>query len=273
MGRRVRKNTIKRIRAHIVEGRGKGAGPSYKPAIYTYEIPSRGKVARMKGETTGRVHHCLSQLEKNYLIMLDYDPLVSDICEQYSLDLEDTLLISAMTGIEHPHADQTPTVMTTDFLYCKNGNWHASAIKTTEDLNNERTKEKLEIERIYWECFETPWETITEEDIPQPLVTNLVWLHSGESLEKLIPDESNRKNIISSFLELYQNHSVPFSDIVNVTESYCHLVPGTMMQVFKSQIREGAIQLDLSKPIDFYEPRNIAQLGYTKAMPLPGKEG
>jgi hypothetical protein len=140
-------------------------------------------------------------------------------------------------------------------------------------LNNERTKEKLEIERIYWECFEIPWETITEEDIPQPLVTNLVWLHSGESLEKLIPDESNRKNIISSFLELYQNHSVPFSDIVNVTESYCHLVPGTMMQVFKSQIREGAIQLDLSKPIDFYEPRNIAQLGYTKAMPLPGKEG
>ena len=52
MGRRRTANTVKKIHQKEAQGRGQGAGSSYKPGIYTYEIPSKGKVARVKGETT-----------------------------------------------------------------------------------------------------------------------------------------------------------------------------------------------------------------------------
>ena len=55
----------------------------------------------MHGETTGRVHHCLSQLEKCFFLWLDYDPAVSDIKEQFLLPLDRTLLIAAQMGITH----------------------------------------------------------------------------------------------------------------------------------------------------------------------------
>lgn len=256
MGRRRKQNSIASIRRKQAEGRGQGSLSSYKPAIYTYEIASRGKVARIKGATTNRVHHLLSQHEKYFLITLDYDPAVTDIREQYPLPLEDTLLIAAETGIRHPYADQCPAVMTTDFFYCRDGKWNAAAIKTSDDLNNKRTLDKLEIEKLYWERKRVPWELVTEKDISRCKASNLLWLHSGEPIEKLIPDPGFLQDLTEAFLEIYHDSTVPFSEAIETIESYCGLMPGTILQLFKHLIRKQLIPIDLSKPINLVEPRS-----------------
>lgn len=256
MGYRRKKNTEHGIRQKKLQGRGRiSSSRQYKPGIYTYEIASKGKVARVKGCTMNRVHHCLSQHEKYFLLLLDFDPAVSEIYEQVLLEMEDTFLIAAEQKLEHPHADQCPAQMSTDFVYRKNNLWHAVAIKTTEDLKKSRTQEKLTIEKLYWKKKGIPWRIVTENDIPRMMIINYQWLHSGEPLEKLIPDQSFLKNLEDTFLELYQDYSIPFSEITESLESYCRLQPGTMIQVFKHLVLSRKIPLDLSNPINTAEPR------------------
>lgn len=254
------KNSIRKIHLNKAEGRGRFYKGVYKPGIYTYEFPSKGKTARIKGLTSERVHHCLSQHEKYFFMLLDYDPAVSQIYEQYFLSLESTLLIAAEQGIPHPYANQCPAQMSTDFLYCMNGNWYAVAIKTTEDLQKKRTREKLEIERLYWEKKGIPWRIVTEKDIPRQKALNLYWLHSGEPLDKLIPDVTIRENLIAAVQELYQNYSVPFQKMVEEIETLCHLRNGTVLQIFKHLVKSNIISIDINKPINTVEPRSFSWL-------------
>ena len=256
MGRRRKTNSINKVRKKVSEGRGMGTGEGYVPGIFTYEIPSKGKVARVKGMTDNRTHHCLSQIEKHFLILLDNDPLVTEIYEQKTLPLEDTLLIAADLGYEHPRVDGYAVLMTTDFYFLRGGKWYAVAIKSKKDASKERVKEKLKIERIYWEQKDVLWSLVTEKDIPRQLVANLQWLSSGEHVEKLIPDLETRQAIMDSFLELYRNPSVPFRALIEAMESFYGLRPGTIIQVFKHLIREEAILLDLTRPINWQDPRN-----------------
>jgi hypothetical protein len=95
MGRRGTAWSLEKERRRIKEGRGTGEGAGYKPWITTHDFPSKGQVCRAKGQTTGRIHHMMSSLERDLFLILDYDPDVTDIREQYPLKLEDTLLIAA----------------------------------------------------------------------------------------------------------------------------------------------------------------------------------
>ncbi len=255
MGRRRKVNSVKSVQKKLSAGRGMGIGEGYTPGVFTYEVPSKGKVSRVKGKTSNRTHHCLSQIEKHFLILLDYDPLVTDILDQKALELEETLLIAADLGYEHPRADGCAVVMTTDFLYCKEGKWYAVAIKPKKEIEKKRVMEKLEIERVYWEQRNVHWRLVTEEDIPRYLVVNIQWLNSGESVEKLIPDQKQRQIIIDAFMELYQNQCVSFTQLVSTMESFYGLRPGTMIQVFKHLVRSKDIFLNLNKPINWENPR------------------
>ena len=48
---------------YIKEGRGCGSGADYLPWIRVQDFASLGVVSRVKGRTTGRVHHLLSNNE------------------------------------------------------------------------------------------------------------------------------------------------------------------------------------------------------------------
>lgn len=62
----------------------------YKAAIKIQDFPSKGRVSRIKGRTTGRLHHLLTDLETNIFYLLDFEEDVIDIKEHYPLlDLMD----------------------------------------------------------------------------------------------------------------------------------------------------------------------------------------
>ena len=54
--------TIKRY----IEGRGTGKGSEYKPWVTVHDYPSKGRISRVTGIKTKRVHHFLSDLERNF---------------------------------------------------------------------------------------------------------------------------------------------------------------------------------------------------------------
>lgn len=260
MGGRHQKNTAERVIRMQQQGRGNIDAKEYTPGIRTYEISSKGKSARIFSYTANRVCHCLSQLEKLFLIILDFDPAVTEIYEQVCLKLEDTLTIAAALNFKHPYADTSVTIMTTDFVYVRDGRQYAVAIKHTDDLKSERTQEKLAIEKAYWEKKHVSWRIVTEKDISRTHAENLVWLHSGEPIEQLVPDNEMRQNLLDAILDLYEDYTIPFSEIITEIESYAGLQTGTVIQLFKHLVCTGRIHLDLCKPIHITEPRTLSML-------------
>ncbi len=238
-------------------GRGTGDMGDYKPWITIYDFPSKGKVVRILGKKTNRIHHLLSQLEKIYFLILDNDPSVEDIKEQFPLPLYHTQLIAAELKIKHPCVNGFSYVMTTDFFYKQNGAWHAVQIKTTEDAEKERVKEKFAVEKAYYEKIGVDWKALTEKDLPPIVAENYFWLNSGEALEKLIPDSEKRRNMKLAFLKLYDDYTIPFQAILATMDDLCALQAGTTMQLFKSCILDNSISLNPLEPIRLDEPRRV----------------
>jgi TnsA endonuclease N terminal len=100
-----RKNltTQKLIDKRNSEGRGQGRGSDYKPGLRIQDVPSQGLVTRVNGWKTNREHHLFSKLELHYFYILDWSSIVSDIREQFPLDLDETLAIAKQLGISHPN--------------------------------------------------------------------------------------------------------------------------------------------------------------------------
>ena len=184
MAKRNRGTTQAVINRRISECRGQGSSSNYKPWLQVQDVPSQGLATRILGWKTARVHHFLSNFELNYFYVLEWSPVVCDIREQYPLlPLEETIAIAQQRGIRHPEDPKTkePVVMTTDFLLTvrlKIGVTDlARTVKSVKDLQSERTLEKLEIERRYWQLRDIDWGIVTEHEIPETLAKNVEWLH------------------------------------------------------------------------------------------------
>nr|WP_307905906.1 TnsA endonuclease N-terminal domain-containing protein [Clostridium botulinum] len=196
----------------ISEGKGQGRADKYKPWITIQDVPSLGRVTRLKGIKTGRQHEFLSDMEKNYFYFLEYSDKVVDIREQYPLlPIEETILIAKELGINHPKNPETGEliVMTTDFLislYNKDEFIEvARTIKPKNELFNKRIIEKFEIERIYWSRRNIDWGIVTEKEINKTVAENIAFVHSYKNLldfDAFINiDNSLIKDIIYEFIK------------------------------------------------------------------------
>lgn len=171
------------------QGRGQGRGASYKPWLTIRDVASHGRSHRIAGIKTSRVHHFLSDIERDVFYLFDWAEAVTDIREQYPLDRERSRRISADLDIKHPRDAATEIVMTTDFLVDISLEGKliqlARAVKPVIELEKPRVIEKLEIERRYWVQQGVDWGIITERDIPEAMVTNIAWLHPYITLDQL----------------------------------------------------------------------------------------
>lgn len=257
MGKRNLKWSEKTYRRLLKEGRGKGDLADYRPWLHTRDFPSKGKVSRVMGRVTGRMHCLMSQLELDFLLYLETLPDIEDIKEQYPLPLYDTQLIAARLGIDHPMVNGFPYVMTTDFYYKKGGVWHAVQIKPSSELSNERIQEKFRIEQAYWEMKNVSWCVMTEKELNRTLTNNLIWLRAGEALDTLIPEADRRTALEEIFVQLYDDLTYNFHTLIGELDAQAGLIPGTAMQLFKSLVLKGRLQLDLHRPINFLDPRQL----------------
>lgn len=183
MAKRSQHWTEDKIRKYTKSGRGQGEGTNYKPWLTIQDVPSHGRVHRIKGNTIPRIYQLMSDMERDYFYILDWAEDVIDIREQYPLERSTTMVIADELGITHPSDPSTgvPIVMTTDFLITVHHSNQvaliARTVKPSEKLNNRRTIEKFEIEREYWSRKLIDWGMITEYELPKQLCVNLGILH------------------------------------------------------------------------------------------------
>src|SRR5450830_1002799 len=197
------------IDRHIEKGFGQGSQELYVPWLRVQDVPSHGRSRKVHGVKVDRLHHLLSDLEYGYLLVAEFSPEVLDIREQFPLLPVPTLQsIAHALSIRYPvyPGTKVPFVMTTDFLLTikqPDGSTRLAArtIKYTESLKPskglERTLEKFQIERAYWNDRGVDWNIVTEKDLPTPLIQNLDWLRKSATLQRHL----QQRPLIESFLE------------------------------------------------------------------------
>ena len=234
---------------YLKEGRGQGVGENYKPWIFIHDFPSRGISARIPGRKTGRVHHLLSKNEEFFFYILDADPDVLDIREQFPLRLSETMEIARKLNIRHPWKNDFPFVMTTDFLITRNDGLHARTVKGSDELDNPRVIEKFSIEHAYWSSKGVDWKIVTEKQINRDRALNIQWLYSGELPEEVIPEPDIRKNAMEALLGIIdQGGLLPANRIAPFEEAF-RLRPGSAVSLYKSLILNGSISPDLNRKV------------------------
>ena len=226
---------------YLKEGRGQGEGSSYCPWISVHDFSSRGTISRVAGHKTGRIHHFLSRNELNYFFLLEWSNQVLDIREQYPLeDIAFAADIARCAGILYPRDNVSgfPYVLTCDFMITTTEGLQARTIKSTTDLCNPRTIEKLEIERRYWIHKGIDWRIVTEREIPLQKCQNIEWLYTSA--------------IIPSELAAYKyeklrliDKGVPLAHLAKYFDEWQRLSPGSGMRLLKHLILTREITCDM----------------------------
>lgn len=254
MGKRRRIWNEERYLLDLKNGVSQGSGADYTPGISVHDFPSRGVVARVPGRKTGRVHHLLSHWEEYYFYLLDTDPDVLDIQEQFWLRLSETLHIASRFNIPHPRQGSFFSPLSTDFLIIRRDRVHARTIKETRDLSDPRVLEKFSIECHYWKERGIDWKVVTEKEINLNRCRNLQWLYAPPTAAEAVPDEGLRNEALALFMDLLEEKQFSFSAIIEIVEESLFLKHGNAISLFKELVLSGRLYLDLDRPMNFMNP-------------------
>lgn len=243
----------------IKDGKGQGIGKNYNPWICTQTFPSAGRVSRVLGWKTGRIHHLLSDLQTRYFYMLEWEDNVTDIREHFPLinpqdtikekeDLRFDLFTDKDSG--------TPYVISTNFLITikdSNGSntYLARTVKKDLELEKKNTLERLEIERRYWEAKGIDWGIVTQKEISNTFARNIEWVHP--SLYSYQERGFKQEEIVymgSVLLERLIDNSFPIRKVAVDFDKEFNYESGTGLFVFKFLVASKQIDIDMMNPID-----------------------
>lgn len=256
-----KRKRIMNVEKMLKEGRGQGIGSTYKPWIRIQDVPSLGRVTRLKGIKTCRQHEFLSDLERNFFYIMEYSDTVIDIREQFPLlPLEETILIAKELGIEHPKNPDTDefVVMTTDFFITLNSikgkTEVARTLKYKDDLLNKRVLEKFEIERMYWKSRGIDWSIVTESEIDKDIANNISYIHGYSDIKDLDwfvnIGKHELQDIIYEFIKRIVDTNKNVRSLCNEFDHDMCLEKGSALSLFKYLVINKIINIDITQKID-----------------------
>lgn len=261
----------------IKEGRGQGEGENYKPWLTIQDFPSMGRVTRVFGWTTNRIHHFFSDTQLKYFYLLDWEERVIDIREHYPLiDLEVVLKNTSDLKLDKFIDKKTkePYILTTTFLITLlnpdgQKSFAARSIKYASELSKKTTIEKLEIERRYWTAKGINWGIVTNKDINDVRAKNIEWIHSAmtsDDCNGLSKDDFDE--LLDALLYRLIDNQQNIREIISRFEKDYSLDAGAGLLLFKHLIAGKRIALDMDKPI------NLNESGSSLRLPeISGKGG
>ncbi len=241
-----------KIKRYIKEGRGQGELSEYIPWIKIQDFSSKGNATRNWGYKTRRQHEFLSNIERDYFLLLERDDSVLDIREQYPLDRSMTVKIAEEKKIDHSIDIQTDVYipMTTDFLITLKVNnqltYLARTVKPAIELEDPRVIQKFEIEREYWERKGVDWGIVTEKDINKNMALNIAWANKYYYL-----DDLEEKSYAKLLLKLIEN-SDEYDNLQSICDQFdkdYNLEIGSALTYFRHFIARKLINLNLEERV------------------------
>lgn len=239
------------IAKRIKDGRGAGSGQAYTPWVRVDEIPSLGRSRQIYSHLTKRIHHLLSDLEFAVFLLLDNNPAITDIREQFPLRRNDTRALASELQLKHPANNGVDHVMSSDFLVDTSDRSEPKFVlqaKYVDSLNDSRTVEKLELERRYWQKKGIPWYLVTEREIDSVAKVNIDWLYVLKGEIEVKDVDEIRVNIATFNAALAESPTLNIISLCKTIDQAYHLEPGESLYDFRVLCAARAITFDLRKP-------------------------
>jgi len=231
------------------------SGGAYQPFLETHHVSSQGGASRISGWKTGRIHHLLSKLEKQFFYLLDWSEEVADIREQFALPLDKTQDIADQLGVAHPKQvpSTAPMVMTTDFLVTLNSRKQlAITVKPSQELSRKRILEKFEIERLYWTEQDTEWRIATEKEVPVALVENIEWIHPAQN-----PHPLDITNSAEEVLLRLLSEGQSLAEATSTVDKELNIQAGNSLTLVRYFLATRRWKTDMTTKIDPSKPLRI----------------
>jgi len=253
MAKRNNNWTMAKYRRFLNENRGMGELASYKPWLCIQDFPSKGRVSRIKGWKTNRIHHFFSDIQTRCFYLFEWNDEIIDIREHYPL-LDVTEVVKDNKDLKQDffNKQDPPHILTTTFLLTLKNKQHiARTVKLSTDLEKKSVLERLEIEKRYWEAKRVDWGIITQKEIPTAMVKNIEWIHQSlDTYEErgLTKEELQHccEILINKFSD--SNHSI--RKITSDFDKENNIEVGTGLYIFKYLLASKQITVNMNERID-----------------------
>jgi len=126
----------------------------------------------------------------------------------------------------------------------------ARTIKSSQDLQSQRTLEKLEIERRYWARRNIDWAIVTEREISHVLAENVRVLHKHLTIKDrlALPEILLQEATVMMTHEVKQS-SCSLSHITLECDERLHLQPGDCLTIAYHLLATRQWKIDMFTPI------------------------
>ena len=214
-------------------------------------MPSIGASSKIKGVTTSRTHHFLSENETTFFYLVDFCDSISDIREQFPLlPLDLSLKIAKTLDYRHPKVPGTDTlnIFTTDFLLTVSDGsktcFEAVSVKPHLNIGEQNVAKKLEIERLWWNIQNIEFHIFIPNHKNKIQSKNIQWFTMKLRDGIKIPEE-----LISETLKLIIPGVHIIDDIVNKIARNQSLDKYYAMYVFKYMVAKKLMKVNMDLPI------------------------
>ena len=249
------------LHAKIRRGKGCGVGEAYRPWYTTREIGSQGTCDNPSSILNGRIYELLSDYEALYFYLLERQPHVLDIREQFPiLQLEATFPLAAKFGIEHKQAGRRrkwPEPYTIDFLITERVNGipqiRAASIKPPDIAFDDRTLSKLKIEHAWCEQNGIPWELVDMSGLDHLVALAVLRFVRKWYQNHFDPGSIPADIVARHFLHLYRRN-VLLSELVDRLASRLRLRRTEAEDAFRFAAWRGLIKVSLRHEIALNRP-------------------
>jgi hypothetical protein len=216
------------------------------------EFGSQGTCGSPSGIRICREFQLFSSLEETYFFLLERDPNVIDIREQFPiLDLSTTLKLCAERGVKHMRRKGQIDPFTLDFLVrrrSQNGSTlHARSIKTETDAADEDTRDRLAIEYLWCEAVQLDWALVDTKDFDDVLLSSLRFVRAWH-LHRFVPNPNSMKRLAEQFHASYRT-GLPLQELIDAVASQMRCSTSYVDDAFRYCAWANLIPVDLRRPV------------------------
>ncbi|MFS0756117.1 TnsA endonuclease N-terminal domain-containing protein [Noviherbaspirillum sp. 1P10PC] len=241
----------------LKRGFGLGAGVAYHPWLRVRDVPSIGTSGNPKGIKVSRIYHLLSTPERVFFHLLDRQPNVIDIREQFPiLHLNETQSICSELGIRHTRRGPYPEPFTLDFFVTRQTPlgvvFQARSIKTPEHAADPNVRLRLAVEHIWCQAHGIDWKLIDTSGFTGNLLSTLTFMR-GWSVQRYIPNPEQADEFAKVFHNIYTKN-LPLREIVELCSKRLKRGYGHCLNEFRYCAWSNRIVVDLTAKLTLHLP-------------------
>ncbi|MDB5790025.1 MAG: hypothetical protein JWQ80_49 [Massilia sp.] len=245
------------LRNKLKRGFGLGAGITYHPWLRVRDVPSIGTSGNPLGITVPRIYHLLSLPERIYFYLLDRQPDVVDIREQFPiLNLAETLTICSELGVKHTRKGSFPEPFTLDFIVTRQTpfglTYQARSIKTPEDASIPKVRLRLKVEHNWCQQNNIEWKLVDTTGYSRDLFSTLTFMR-GWALQRYVPNFEHLDEFVKVFFNIY-GKNFPLKEMIQTCAVRLKRGHETCLNEFRYCVWSDRITVDLMSKLTLHLP-------------------